>query len=101
MKEAAMKHKIDDNTVLAYLKANPDFFTTHPDALSGLDQGKGVVDFQQRMLDKLKSDKTKVQQMQKELIETARANMNNYNRIQTGVLTLLEAESFEEFVELV
>jgi uncharacterized protein YigA (DUF484 family) len=101
MKEAAMKHKIDDDAVLTYLKANPDFFTTHPDALPGLNQGKGVVDFQQRMLDKLKSDKTKVQQLQKELIETARANMHNYNRVQTAVLTILEAESFEEFIELV
>jgi uncharacterized protein YigA (DUF484 family) len=101
MKEAVMKNKLDDETVAAYLKANPDFFTSHPDALPPLDQGKGVVDFQQVMLQKLKADKSTAQRVQRELIENVRANMNNQSRIQTAVLVVLEAESFEEFIETV
>jgi uncharacterized protein YigA (DUF484 family) len=99
MKEALMKNQLDDESVASYLKANPDFFDAHPDALPGA--GKGVVDFQQRLLGKLQNDKTKVQQLQRELIENVRANMNNQTRIQTAVLTVLEAESFEEFIDLV
>lgn len=101
MKEAAMKNPLNDETILAYLKANPDFFDTHPEALPPATQGPGVVDFQQRMLGKLKNDKSKTQQLQRELIENARANMHNQTRIQTAVLTVLEADSFEEFVDLV
>lgn len=101
MKEARMKNQLDDESVLAYLKSNPDFFDTHPDALPPLEQGKGVVDFQQRMLERLKNDKSKAQRLQKELIENVRANMNNQTRIQTAVLTMLEADGFEEFIEIV
>ena len=86
-KESAMKNPLTDESVIAYLKANPEFFDTHPDALPPLDQGKGVVDFQQRMLERLKTDKSKAQRLQKELIENVRANMNNQGRIQTAVLT--------------
>jgi hypothetical protein len=93
--------QLDDAGVLAYLKANPDFFSAHPDALPGAPQGKGVVDFQQRMLEKLKSDKSNAQRLQKELVENVRANMANLNRIQMAVLVILEAENFEEFVETV
>ena len=96
-----MKHPLNEETVAAWLKENPDFFTAHPDALPPLEQGKGVVDFQQRMLERLKNDKSKAQRLQKELIDNVRANMSNQSRIQTAVLTMLEADSFEEFIETV
>ena len=101
MREAAVKHPLNEESVAAWLKDTPDFFTAHPDTLPPIDQGRGVVDFQQRMLERLKSDKSKAARLQKELIDNVRANMNNQSRIQTAVLTLLEAESFEEFVEVV
>jgi len=96
-----VKHPLNEETVAAWLKENPDFFTAHPDALPPLEQGKGVVDFQQRMLERLKNDKSKAQRLQKELIDNVRANMSNQSRIQTAVLTMLEADSFEEFIETV
>jgi len=101
MREAVMKNQLTDEAVATWLKNNPEFFTTHPDALPPVEQGKGVVDFQHRMLERLKSDKSQAQRLQKELIDNVRANMSNQGRIQTAVLTLLEAESFEEFVEAV
>jgi hypothetical protein len=104
MKESVMAKapkELDAAGVLSYLKAHPEFFNAHPDALPGAPQGKGVVDFQQRMLEKLKSDKSTAQRLQRELVENVRANMANLNRIQMAVLVILEAESFEEFVETV
>jgi len=96
-----MAKKLDDKDIAAYLKENPDFFAAHPDVLPGADQGKGVVDFQQVLLARLKSDKSKAQTVQRELIETVRANMNNQSRIHTAILVVLEAESFEEFIETI
>lgn len=109
MKESAMAkapQELNDACVIAYLKANPEFLNTHPEILEhlkapGAIRGKGVVDFQQVLLEKLKADKTMSQRLQKELIENVRANMNNHSRVQTAVLMILEAESFEEFVETV
>ena len=103
---AKMPKELNDEAVIAYLKAHPEFLDTHPHILEhlkapGKKQGKGVVDFQQVLLEKLKSDKSNAQQIQRELIETYRANMNNQNRIQTAILVILEAESFEEFIEAV
>ncbi|MBI3440856.1 MAG: DUF484 family protein [Proteobacteria bacterium] len=107
MKEAAaMAKNLDDADIIAYLKANPEFLGAHPEILEhlqvpGRQQGKGVVDFQQVLLEKLRADKSHSQRAQRELIENVRANMNNHNRIQTAVLMLLEAESFEEFIETI
>lgn len=92
--------------VVAFLKERKDFFRDHPDLLEELtvtteDRGRGVVNFQQVLVERLKKDKTNAHKVQKELIETFRANMNNQNRIQTAVLVILEAETFEEFIESV
>lgn len=96
--------KKDD--IIDYLKNNRDFFKDHPEVLEHLDlpvpdRGRGVVDFQSALLSRLKNDKSNAQKMQKDLIETVRANMNNQSRIHTAVLVLLEAESFEELVSVI
>lgn len=94
---------LTDEDVIGYLKQRPDFFKDHADALGEIavldkNQGKGVVNFQSVLLEKLKADKSKAQKLQRELIDTVRANNSNYSRIQTAVLVLLEAENFEEFI---
>jgi uncharacterized protein YigA (DUF484 family) len=63
--------------------------------------GKGIADFQQFMVERLKADKAKAQSTARQVIENARANMTNQGRIQTAVLVMLEANSFEEFIETV
>lgn len=98
------KKDLSEEDVIAFLKKKKNFFRDHPEVLEHLDapgqeHGKGVVDFQQALLERLKADKTHAHKVQKELIETFRANMNNQNRIQTAVLVILEAETFEEFIE--
>ena len=99
----AMPKELTEEDVLAFLKKKKDFFRDHPEVLELLDapgqeRGKGVVDFQQALLARLKADKSHAHKVQKELIETFRANMNNQNRIQTAVLVILEADTFEEFI---
>lgn len=97
---------LEDEGVIAYLKAHPDFLNNHPEVIQhlkapGNKQAAGVVDFQQALLERLKEDKSTAQRVQKELIDTVRANMNNQSRIHTAVLVLLEADTFEEFVETI
>ena len=97
---------ISEDDVVAYLKAKKDFFRDHPELLEHLaepapSRGRGVVDFQQVLVERLKADKSTAHRLQKELIDTFRANMNNQSRIQTAVLVVLEAETFEEFIEAV
>lgn len=100
------KVNFTEKHAIAFLKEHPDFFNKNPDVLDelifpGQTAAQGVVDFQSRMLEKLKSDKSKARQLHKEIIENARANMSNQSRIQTAVLVALEAESFEEFIDVV
>lgn len=89
--------------VIAFLRLNRDFFKEHPELLEqlhipGREIGHGVADFQSALLEKLKADKSTAQKLQRELIDTVRANMSNHSRVQTAVLVLLEAESFEEVI---
>lgn len=102
----AVATDITDDDVIAFLKKKKDFFRNNPDlleelAVPGQEHGKGVVNFQSALVERLKADKTHANKLQRELIETYRANMNNQNRIQTAVLVVLEAESFEEFVSAI
>lgn len=102
----AVAKDITAEDVIAFLKKEKHFLRDNPELLEemaapGQDRGKGVVDFQQMLVERLKKDKSQAHKLQKDLIETFRANMNNQNRVQTAVLVILEAETFEEFVETV
>ena len=91
--------------VIEWLKANPDFLRKNPDAIDYLlppkeENGRKVADFQTYMIERLKADKSEAVELAKDVVETARNNMNNQSRIHKAVLRLLEAESFDEFVEI-
>ena len=66
-----------EEQAIVFLKDNPDFFNKHPDVLDnmnfpGQENSGGVVDFQSRMLNKLKTDNQKAKQIHKEIV-------NSYN----------------------
>ncbi len=93
--------------VIAFLKSNPKFLAQHPEAADYLvppraqaEKGKNVRDFMSFMVEKLKADKERVVTTAKTLVENARSNMNNQTRIQNVVLRILEATTFEEFIEI-
>ena len=89
--------------VLTYLKDNPRFLDQHPKALDYLTPPKavpekGIADFQQHMIKRLKADKDEALSTTQTVVEIARANMNNQQRIHNAILLLLEARNFEEFI---
>lgn len=95
---------LDANAVIAWLAAHPDFLEKHPEACDlltppKLQAGRKVADFQSYMIERLKSDKDEAIETAREIVETARCNMNNQTRIHRAVLRLLEAQSFDEFID--
>ena len=95
---------LSEDDVVDWLKSHPHFLQKNPELCDILlppkqKNGKGVADFQAYLIERLKADKTEALQTAKEIVETARHNMNNQTRIHRAVLRLLEAESFEEFIE--
>lgn len=96
---------LTDEDVKHYLRQHPDFLERHLDLLDILIPPSvakdGVVDFQMILVEKLKAEKQSLTQQRRELIETATHNMTNWNRIQSACLALLEAEDFEDFVNII
>lgn len=104
MTESSKNSPLTSADVISYLKSHPDFLLKNPEACDFLippkqQNGKGIADFQTYMIERLKADKTEAIETAKEIVETARHNMNNQGRIHRAVLRLLEAQSFEEFIE--
>ena len=96
----------DANDVIAFLRKNPKFLIEYPEACDVLMpphsvDGRKVADFQSFMIQRLKDDKADVMNMTAELVENARNNMNNQQRIHKAVLRLLEARNFEEFIQFI
>ncbi len=90
--------------VADYLRRHPDFLARYPDLLDELVmparlQGEGVVDLQTFMIERLRNEVARVTTARDELIEHARDNLTTQNRIHRAVVALLEARSFEHFIE--
>ncbi len=87
--------------VAQYLLQHPDFLVQHPQLMTKLappaqaHKSKSVVDFQHFMLKRLQGDIEKHSTEKRDLISTARTNLNLLTRIHACVLALLEAEDFE------
>lgn len=90
--------------IIEYLRKNPKFLQQNPEAMDLLvppktEAGKGVADFQNYMIQRLKADKEQVMTTSREIVETSRANMNNQQRVHKAVLRLLESNNFEDFIQ--
>jgi uncharacterized protein len=112
-----MTYKGDDDTSLevdlpsamevrAFLAANPDFLIDHPDLVEVLtsprrDNGKGVVDMQTFMVERLQGEVRDLRTDHGELIAASRSNMISQGRIHSAVLSILEASTFEHMIEVV
>ncbi len=98
---------LDPDVIIAWLKAHPDFLQQNPQVLDVLIPQKkpatrgGVADFQSYMIERLKAAKDEAVNTTREIVETARNNMNSQTRIHTAVLRLLEADSFDEFIQTI
>jgi len=101
--DAPKSESLSAQDVLDYLRKNPSFLQKHPEGLDFLmppvaSGGKGVADFQSFMIKRLKADKEEISEATRSVVENARANMNNQQRIHRAVLRLLECMSFEDFI---
>jgi uncharacterized protein YigA (DUF484 family) len=98
--------ELDADDVIAWLKKNPDFLKRNPDVIDLLlppthNNGRKVADFQSYMIERLKADKAEAVVMTREVVETARNNMNSQTRIHKAILHLLEADSFDDFIQII
>ncbi len=96
-----------EQDIIDYLKSNPKFLQKNPDAIDYLlppkdtENGRRVVDFQHYMVEKLKADKRMVLDTTRDIIEVSRENMNHLARIHEAVLKILEAENFDQFLQII
>ncbi|MGB4106465.1 MAG: DUF484 family protein [Alphaproteobacteria bacterium] len=101
---APEKTAMNADDIIDYLRKNPKFLQQNPEAMDFLvppktEGGKGVADFQNYMIQRLKADKEQVITTTREIVETSRANMNNQQRVHKAVLRLLESNNFEDFIQ--
>lgn len=101
---APEKTAMNADDIIEYLRKNPKFLQQNPEALELLvppktDAGKGIADFQNYMIQRLKADKEQVITTTREIVENSRANMNNQQRVHKAVLRLLESNNFEDFIQ--
>jgi len=106
-KQAAGQALPDAAQVAAFLRANPDFLQRYPELLdlqmpSGRHSGRsGVVDLQQFMVERLRSDVARLRANQEEIVTNSRDNLHTQERVHRAALALLEANSFEQFIETI
>ena len=97
---------IAPEAVAFYLKRHPDFLVEHPELLAiltppGHRRGDNIVDMQNFMVERLKTDLHRLKSQQRALIATSRSNLSSQQRIHAGVLALLQAASFEQLIQTV
>jgi uncharacterized protein YigA (DUF484 family) len=95
---------LSDAEVAAYLEAHPDFLFKRPELLLRLEtparvSGKGVVDFQKCMLDRLQGQMAAAEAARDSLVATGRRNLAAQDRVHKAVLALVNARSFPQFIE--
>lgn len=109
-REPGQTHRMPDGLtaedVCAYLREHPDFLAQNADLVHHLtppsvDRGRGVVDLQAFMVERLRGEIRQLKDQQRELVTTTRANMNSQNRIHAAVLFLLDAQNFEQLIQTI
>ena len=96
-KKRKVSEAITAKDVKSFLKRNPDFLIENPDLFSVLtppnrSQGDEVVDFQNMMIEKIKSNLENLQYSQGNLIDTSRNNLTTQVQVHEAVLRLLDVE---------
>lgn len=89
--------------VVAYLRNHPDFLVQHPDLLSSLtppshDRGRGIVDFQAYVTERLRSQIHALKEQREPLAGTS---LDTLTRIHAAVLFLLDSRTFAELIHTV
>jgi uncharacterized protein YigA (DUF484 family) len=105
-KEAPVAAPSLEDEIAEYLRHHPDFLVRHPEVLEAMEvpgrwNGDGVVDMQQFMLQRLRSEINDLRNSTLEVIETSRSNMSSQTRAHASVLAILAASDFEQMIRVV
>ena len=105
-KTAPGASELSGGQIAGYLRDNPDFLDNNPDLLAvltppGLRTGRGVVDMQRFIIERLQGELDRHQSNRRDLIDAGRDNYSSQGRIHTAVLRLLEARTFEHLLEII
>ena len=97
---------ITADDVAAYLKAHPDFFEKNAELAAGLTlpapaHGPGVIDMQQAILKRLRSEIDRLKNERTEIIANSKQNQIVQNRIQAAVISIIQATTFEKMIHVV
>jgi len=97
---------LSDEQVVDFLRRHPDFLARHPELFEVLTppdrtEAGNVVDFQQMMIERLKDENGRLRADHRELVKTTRSNLQSQNRVHAATLDLMNARSFEHFVETI
>jgi len=98
---------ITADDVVAYLKAHPDFFAHHAELAKTLAasaprvEGPGVIDMQQAILKRLRSEIDRLKSERTEIINNSKQNQIVQNRIQAAVISIIQATTFERMIHVV
>jgi uncharacterized protein YigA (DUF484 family) len=93
-------------SVIAYLRAHPNFLNEHPEIMDALtppkrNAGDGVIDMQHFMLERLRGEVGRLRSYHSELISTSRTNQSVQTRVHAAVVAIIAANSFERLIQLV
>ncbi|MDG1437488.1 MAG: DUF484 family protein, partial [Emcibacteraceae bacterium] len=105
-KKKKVRNTLDEKTVKSFLIDNPDFLIQNPDLFSILtppnrSTDDGIVDFQNLMIDNLKSNLEDLKNNQGTLIDTSRNNLTTQVQVHEAVLNLLNSDSIDHIGHIV
>lgn len=103
--------ELTDTQVSEFLRDNPDFLKRHPQLLSVMypperefddvdPAGGEVVDLQDAMLARVRSELSRKDDQCSDLIDASRTNMQSQTRVHASVLALLKARSLDHLIEI-
>lgn len=100
---------ITADDVVAYLKAHPTFLADRPELAAAIaapaavqsTAGPGVIDMQQTILRRLRSEIDRLKTERVEIIENSKQNQIIQNRIQAAVISIIQATTFEKMIHVV
>lgn len=95
--------------VAAWLRRHPDFLTERPDLAAiltpppahGADRKDGPIDFGRFLVQRLQRDLAEAQASEAVAVENARRLVKQHERVHKACLALMDARSFEHFVEAI
>jgi len=97
---------LGEDQVVDYLRRHREFLDRHPELIADLlppehRNGRAVVDLQHYLIERLRRDLAEVRQTHDTTITAARGNLQSQQRVHGVVIELMNAPSFEHFVEAI